>query len=110
MQKELLLVVTIVCFISPGFSQNIGIGTSSVTRAKLVVSGTAGGNSRTVGLLGTNAGISLQENWPGIGFNEYKPDFSTVGHSISSGYGMHMNFNFTNGDFLMYRSGYASAG
>lgn len=55
-------------------AQNVGIGTNTATRAKLEVIGVAGIGT-TSAIFGTNsAGISLQRNWPTIGFNQYRDD------------------------------------
>jgi Chaperone of endosialidase len=51
------------------FSQNVGIGTTTPTRARLEVYGAAGSTNAIFG--GESTGISVQRNWPGIGFNEY---------------------------------------
>ncbi len=91
-------------------AQNVGIGTTIVDKAKLTVTGTANDNSNTVAFFGANAGISLQQAWPTIGFNQYRAIPSGNGYAISTGYGMHMTFNYTNGDFAMIRNGYAGAG
>ena len=49
--------------------QNIGIGIDNPTKAKLEVHGAVGATSAIFG--GESSGISLQRNWPGIGFNQY---------------------------------------
>ncbi len=91
-------------------AQNVGIGTTNPDRGKLMVVGTPNANSNTVALFGTNAGISIQQAWPTIGFNQYR-DFPTGnGRTISTGYGMHMAFNYNNGDFAWFRNGWAEAG
>jgi hypothetical protein len=51
------------------FSQNVGIGTTTPTRAKLEVHGAAGSTNAIFG--GESTGMSVQRNWPGIGFNQY---------------------------------------
>jgi hypothetical protein len=51
------------------FSQNIGIGTTTPTRAKLEVHGSVGATSAIFG--GESTGISLQRDWPSVGFNQY---------------------------------------
>ena len=59
-------------------AQNVGVGLSNPTRAKMEVEGVAGAGA-TAGLFGTgNAGISFQRNWPTIGFNQYR-DVTTPG-------------------------------
>ena len=50
-------------------SQNVGIGTATPTRAKLELHGSVGNTSAIFG--GESTGISLQRDWPSIGFNQY---------------------------------------
>src|SRR5215218_5429898 len=69
-------------------AQNVGIGTNTATRAKLEVVGVAGSGA-TSGLFGSNsAGISLQRNWPTIGFNQYRDDIApgSQGKYMSTGF------------------------
>lgn len=77
-------------FLVPYFliSQNIGIGTQTPTRAKVEVHGAAGYTSGIFG--GESSGISLQRNWPSVGFNEY---FSTASKYMSNGYGAKILFD-----------------
>jgi hypothetical protein len=89
-------------------AQNVGIGTTVVDKARLTVIGTANINSNTVAFFGANAGISLQQAWPTIGFNQYRAIPTGNGYAITTGYGMHMTFNYTNGDFAMLRNGNAA--
>ena len=51
------------------FSQNVGIGTTTPTRAKLEVHGAVDATAAIFG--GESSGVSIQRNWPGIGFNTY---------------------------------------
>jgi Chaperone of endosialidase len=51
------------------FSQNVGVGLTNPTRAKLEVSGVAGITSGIIG--GDGAGVSFLRNSPSIGFNQY---------------------------------------
>ncbi len=106
--KAIAMVLCLAFFVS-AVSQNVGIGTTVVNMAKLNVVGTASANSNTVALFGTNAGISLQQAWPSIGFNQYRAIPTGNGYAITTGYGMHMAFNYTNGDFAIFRNGSASA-
>lgn len=62
-------------------AQNIGIGTTTPARAKLEVHGAAGSTSAIFG--GDGTGISVQRNWPAIGFNQY---YSGNGKYIATGY------------------------
>jgi hypothetical protein len=69
-------------------AQNVGIGISPATRAKLEVEGVVGSGA-TSAIFGTNsAGISFQRNWPTIGFNQYRDDVApgSQGKFMSSGY------------------------
>jgi len=108
--KRTLLLSGLLNFYLISFCQNVGIGTTNTSLAKLSVVGTADGNSNTVALFGLNGGISMQQAWPTIGFNQYRAIPTGNGYAISSGYGMHMTFNYTNGDFAMFRNGYANVG
>ena len=57
-------------FSQPEPMSNVGIGTTTPTRAKLEVFGTGGIFSFTSAIFGSDgAGISLQRNRPAIGFN-----------------------------------------
>ena len=70
MKKYIPLLFTlssVICQLSS--AQNTGIGTTAPARAKLEVHGAVDATSAIFG--GESAGISLQRNWPGIGFNEY---------------------------------------
>lgn len=67
--KSILLLSYFLFTFSYLFSQNVGIGTSNPTRAKLELYGSVQSTSAIFG--GESSGISLQSNWPGIGFNQY---------------------------------------
>jgi Chaperone of endosialidase len=74
---------TIVLLITGFFStaQNVGIGIANPARAKFEVQGTVGA---TVAIFGTeSSGVSLQRNWPGIGFNQY---YNGASKYLSNGY------------------------
>ena len=60
------------------FSQNVGIGISTPIRAKFEVHGAAGSGATSGIFGGESTGISLQRNWPTIGFNQYR-DIVTPG-------------------------------
>jgi hypothetical protein len=68
------------------YTQNVGIG-GQATRARLEVWGTAvGGNTNAV--FGSDgAGISFQQNWPTIGFNQYRNSLTGYGTYMHAGYG-----------------------
>lgn len=71
----------IIAFPVFAFAQNVGIGISDPTRAKLEVNGAAGATSAIFG--GESTGMSLQRNFPSIGFNQY---YSTNSKFIGTGY------------------------
>lgn len=76
---------TLAFFITSGLQgQNLGIGVNDPTRAKLEVWGAAG-TGNTSGIFGDERGISLQRNYPSIGFNQYV-DNTNVGRYMASGY------------------------
>jgi Chaperone of endosialidase len=80
MKQQLLFFITfIIC--QQSYSQNVGIGTDYPYRAKLEVHGAVGATSAIFG--GESSGISLQRNWPGIGYNQY---YNTGSRYISNGY------------------------
>src|SRR5262245_43456717 len=64
------------------FSQNIGIGLSNPTRARLELNGAVSTTAAIFG--GESTGISLQRNWPAVGFNQY---FNGTGKYMANGYG-----------------------
>lgn len=68
------------------YAQNVGIGVDSPTLGKLQVAGVAGsGNTNAV--FGSNSsGISFQQNWPTIGFNQYRNSVTGNGRFMSTGY------------------------
>ncbi|HMJ47227.1 MAG TPA: tail fiber domain-containing protein [Ferruginibacter sp.] len=74
------------------FSQNVGIGTPTSTRAKLELHGSVLSTSAIFG--GESTGISLQSNWPGVGFNAYA---SNGFRYIADGYGAVKYLNPGNG-------------
>jgi Chaperone of endosialidase len=62
-------------------AQNVGIGTTTPSRAKLEVHGSVGGTAALFG--GETTGISFQGSNPAVGFNHY---FSAGSKWISNGY------------------------
>jgi hypothetical protein len=78
-------------------AQNVGIGTSNPTIAKLEVVGRAG-TSNTVAAFGTDgAGVSFQSNFPTIGFNQYNKQSTGYGNFMSNGNASALIFNNTTG-------------
>jgi hypothetical protein len=76
--KKLSISLIISLLLVKGFAQNTEIKPDEPIRVK--VSGT------TTGVFGTSStGISLQQNWPTVGFNQYR-DASNVQRYIGTGY------------------------
>lgn len=115
-------IIFLACIISPAiFAQptpvpttfNVGIFTTSPTRAKLEVSGVAGGGA-TSGIFGSDgAGISLQRNWPTIGFNQYRDNVfpGSTGKYMANGFAALQYFDPNSGTmaFDMFPSGTANS-
>jgi hypothetical protein len=80
--KAIIVIITcLLVYTKTLMAQNVGIGTSNPTRAKLEVHGSVGATAAIFG--GDTTGISLQSNWPTIGFNEY---FNGGQRYIAKGY------------------------
>ena len=91
---HLYLLGICVFYFLDGHSQNMGIGVSNPTKAKLEVSGAVG---TTVAIFGGDAhGISIQRNHPSIGFNQYYD--GTNSRYIANGYAAVQWFDALNGN------------
>ena len=88
-------------------AQNVGIGLTNPLRAKLEVNGGVG---RTVGIFGgETTGISLQKDFPAVGYNQYFDGVAS--RYIGNGYAASNWFNPGTGtlNFDMFPSGLANA-
>jgi hypothetical protein len=75
----------------------VGIGMNNPTRAMLEQNGSVGATAAIFG--GDGTGISLQHNWPAIGFNSY---LDGGGHkSMAQGYGAQLGLNQINGSLYL---------
>lgn len=107
-----LLLIFILSLPKGAFTQNVGIGITNPSRAKLEVFGVAGSGA-TSAIFGSDAtGISLQRNWPTIGFNQYR-DVVTPGSQgkyIANGFAAIQYFDPTTGAmaFDMFPNGTAN--
>jgi hypothetical protein len=114
MKKQFLTTAVCLMFIMGAFAQNAGIGTGTggSLRAKLEVHGVAGSGATNAIFGGAgNAGISLQQNWPTIGFNQYR-DIITPGSSgkyATTGYASLFTFDYTTGSAGIEMFGHRSA-
>jgi hypothetical protein len=90
-------------------NQNItvGIGTAYPTKAGLVVNQTVGGYVHA--MFGSNrAGIAIESNWPGVGFNSY---YNGGRRYIANGYAGILNMEPGTGNLIwaVYNQGNANA-
>lgn len=111
--KKILSITHISFFISYcAFCQNVGIGISTPTRAKLEVNGVAGAGATSAIFGGDATGISLQRNWPTIGFNQYRDIVSpgSQGRYMANGFAAIQYFDPTTGAmaFDMFPGGTAN--
>ena len=83
--KYIYLILLLLSFqISNG--QNLGIGTTTPTRAQLEVVGVSG-TGNTSAIFGNGlTGISFQQNWPSVGFNQYRDAAGGNGKHMENGY------------------------
>jgi len=79
MKKIFIYLLSILPLLS--LSQNVGIGINNPIRAKLELHGAVLNTTAIFG--GDTTGISLQSNWPGIGFNQY---YNGVSRYIAKGF------------------------
>jgi hypothetical protein len=83
--KAIIVVITcLLAYTKMLKAQNVGIGTSNPTRAKLEVHGSVGATAAIFG--GDTTGISLQSNWPTVGFNQY---YNNGHRYMARGYAAH---------------------
>ncbi|HUC82395.1 MAG TPA: tail fiber domain-containing protein [Flavisolibacter sp.] len=110
MKLFLPCLLSAVCISSVANSQNVGIGTQNPGRAKLEVHGVAGTGSTTALFGGSSTGISLQQNWPTIGFNQYRDNPAGNGKYIANGYAAIQYFDPASGSMYMdlFNTGIAS--
>lgn len=91
--QYVILIALGLCFGARVSAQNVGIGAVNTGRARLEVSGVFG-NGTTSAIFGGSLGISLQRNYPAIGFNQYRDDASPAanGRYLGNGYAAVMTF------------------
>jgi hypothetical protein len=91
------------------FSQNVGIGKANPTRAKLEVNGVAGAGSTSGIFGGESSGISLQRNWPTIGFNQYRDKTTGNGKYMADGFAAIQYLDPTTGSMYIDMFQYGAA-
>jgi hypothetical protein len=110
MHKKIFFTCVAGLFIAKVNAQQVGIG-GTATNAMLEVLGAAGAGV-TAGLFApASTGISLQRNWPTIGFNQYKDVTIGSGRYIANGFAAVQTFDQTTGTFRieLIASGTANA-
>jgi hypothetical protein len=96
MNKVTLFTVMISCIFFAK-SQNVGIGIITPTKGRLEVFGALTGG--TVASFGTDGtGISLQRNWPTIGFNQYR-DNAGIARYMGTGMASWLYYEPSGGTF-----------
>ena len=86
---------------------NVGIGNTNPTKAKFIVD--AASTITTNAVFGSNGtGISLQKNWPTIGFNSYR-DNANVQKYMGAGYGFINAVDVTSGTMFWNKLGTGAA-
>jgi hypothetical protein len=80
--KRIAVIIICTYFYVSAIGQNVGIHTSAPTRGKLVVAGAVGRTNAIISSGAASIGISIQANYPALGFNQYFTDQSRY---ISSG-------------------------
>ncbi len=94
---KILLVGLFTFLMFKGFSQNVGIGTNTPTKAGLVVNTKVGAVHAMFG--DNTSGVSIESNYPGISFNGYY----NGGHkAIVTGYISGMEMEPTSGSLTFY--------
>jgi hypothetical protein len=88
----------------PGY---VGIGITNPTQAKLVVNGNSGRLTNAV-FGGDGTGISLQKNWPTIGYNSYRDDYNNQRY-LGTGWAYGTSVDQVNGVYFWNKMGYGAA-
>jgi len=78
-----------------GSAGNVGIGTSTPDKAKLMVQGAVGNTIAMFKRSSTSKGVSIVGDWPGIGFNSYVAN--STWKSMQAGYGGNISMDPSNG-------------
>jgi hypothetical protein len=76
---------------------NVGVGITNPIRAKFEVAGMPINSLTSALFAGETSGISMQGNWPTIGFNQYRDLPTGYGKAMADGFGVNMNMNPANG-------------
>lgn len=88
--------------------QNIGIGVTNPQKGKLEIAGALGGHTTVLTIGSDGAGISLQRNWPTIGFNQYR-DASNTQRFIGAGHAGSIFVSSVDGSIVFTQFGQGAA-
>lgn len=103
-----LIAISLSALLGNASAQNIGIGVANPTKGKLEIAG-ALGNQTTVLTIGSDGtGISLQRNWPTIGFNQYR-DANNLQRFIGTGYAGSIFLSQADGSIIFTQMGQGNA-
>jgi hypothetical protein len=103
--KALIIFLTFTSITSGITAQNVGIGTSTPTRAKLELNGTVSNTTTIFGTAGT--GVGLVASWPYVEFNGY---FNGGHRYLGTGYLANTYLDPGNGTFGFTSYGSGTAG
>lgn len=97
--KKLFPILSFLLIAGNAIAQNVGIGTTTPTKAGLVVNNKVGGVHAIFG--DNTSGVSIESNWPGISFNGY---FNAGRRTLVTGFASGVEMNPTTGNFNIYTS------
>ncbi len=94
--------------VSPAFTGPVGVGTTAPNPSTTLDVRSPSGAGVPVALFGYGqAGIALEQNWPGLYFNNYY--INGANYFMGSGYAGILNLDAQNGDFYIQTSSAAGA-
>jgi Chaperone of endosialidase len=98
-------------FAQPEPGNNVGIGITNPTLARLQVNGVSGSGTTSAIFGGDGTGVSFQRNAPVIGFNQYRDNITGNGKYMANGFAATQTLDPTTGYmyFDMFPSGVANA-
>ena len=97
MKKTILFFSFLLLLAKATFAQNVGIGTTTPTKAGLVVNNKVG---NVHAIFGDNtSGVSIESAWPGIHFNDY---YNGNRRALATGYTAGVELNPANGTLYIY--------
>ena len=92
------IIVCVIIFPFTTHSQNMGIGLTNPSRAKLEINGVSGVGTTSAIFGGESSGLSFQRGWPTIGYNQYKDNVSGNGRYMANGFAARQHVDPANGN------------